>query len=218
MQNYRRMFRSGCPISPLKKLKQSIYSSSLLKGTSGLGSELGESQPGDLLHWWQWQPLVTISRSFGLECYTSWECAKMWLQRVSALTFIGLCGVIGFWGQDRSPPITVKQETVQVSLQEGYIRVAYDIERHRQCSLTLEQLLYDGQGDRLPIEPVYFPIAPGPTGPDRFGIKITVPKGFAPGQARYRAIRLYYCNPVQRLLNWPIVLNVPDVEFAYSGG
>lgn len=117
--------------------------------------------------------------------------------------------------QDRSFPITVKEETVSVQSTQSTIRISYEIFRCRQCSLILEQLLYDGQGDRLPIAPVRFPVAPGPPGPDRFGIKIEIPPGFVEGRARYRAIRLYYCNPVQRLLDWPIILNSPDVEFDY---
>lgn len=141
----------------------------------------------------------------------------MWLNRLAVLCVIVFMGTIGYWAQDRGPPITVKMETVSVDIRQGYVRVSYDIIRHRQCSLILEQILYDGEGDRIPIPSQIFPIAPGPVGPDSFGIKITIPDGFSKGRARYRAIRLYSCNPVQRILNWPIVLNVPDVYFEYNG-
>lgn len=46
-----------------------------------------------------------------------------------------------------------------------------------------------------------------------FERQLTLPISFAPGVATYEARGYYYCNWVQRLLDWPIVIQRPSMTF-----
>lgn len=45
---------------------------------------------------------------------------------------------------------------------------------------------------------------------------LTIPDLIAPGQDVYHVTNFYYCNPLQRLLQWPIVSLSPDIKFTVT--
>jgi hypothetical protein len=110
------------------------------------------------------------------------------LNLIATIAVISISAVLGYWAQDRSLPITVLSEVAEPDVFDG--------KRTRH---------------RLPTEE--FLTAPGPVGLDEFAIPIEITKAMAGGKAHYRSVRSYYCNPLQRILTWPIIVIPPDAEF-----
>lgn len=137
------------------------------------------------------------------------------------LTFVlfgAAAGILGYWTAERDAPTTQLSERIltPVVAPGELLKVEYQVERRKNCHVHLEQILLDGERVRWPIEDEDYEAAPGPVGHDTFVIGIEVPRRFAQGTGRYRAIRTYTCNVIHRLF-WPIVVISPDVEFTVRG-
>lgn len=128
-----------------------------------------------------------------------------WLLFILAMSILFL---IGSWTVDRRTPVDFNQSLVEtpVVAPGGILRVHYQVTRHRNCSVHIEQVLFDENGGRYPMPDTVFVVDPGPLGEDAYSVLIPVPSFFQPGQARFRSARAYYCNPLQRFLDWPVVL------------
>ncbi|HMF51782.1 MAG TPA: hypothetical protein VK603_24205 [Candidatus Saccharimonadales bacterium] len=42
---------------------------------------------------------------------------------------------------------------------------------------------------------------------------LSIPDSMSPGRATYRVSQFYYCNALQRIMQWPIVAVSPPIEF-----
>jgi hypothetical protein len=131
---------------------------------------------------------------------------------ILALILFGVATVT-FWLQDRTPPVTILDETVETPTVErrAQLRVRYVIERKKTCQVYLEQMVFDAQRGRFILETQSY--LSEPLGRDEFAVVLDVPAQMTTGFARYRATRNYYCNPVQRFLDWPITVTQPDLSF-----
>lgn len=118
-----------------------------------------------------------------------------------------------FWLQDRTAPVIVVDERVETpAVSHGQqLRVRYVIERKKTCQVYLEQMVFDSQRGRFIMETQDY--LSEPLGRDEFAVVLNVPYQMTTGPARYRAARSYFCNPVQRFLNWPITITQPDIGF-----
>ena len=134
------------------------------------------------------------------------------LLAAAALTF---AAVTGYWAQDRDAPVRFVNIAIDPKpVSPGKIMlVHYDIVRKKTCQVKLEQVLFDSQRVRYVLSELSYVADPGFGGSDRFAIPIQLPYVINPGMAHYRAVRIYYCNPLQRWLQWPIIVEVPDVPF-----
>jgi hypothetical protein len=128
-----------------------------------------------------------------------------WLLFLLAMAILFL---IGTWIFDRQAPVTFHQALVETPLVEpgGILRVHYQITRHRNCSVHIEQVLFDEAGGRYPMPDTIFIVDPGQVGDDAYSVLVPVPTFFMSGRARFRSARAYFCNPLQRFLNWPVVI------------
>jgi len=132
--------------------------------------------------------------------------------------------VLGYWTQDRDIPVelgNIRASTAYVS-PGGTLRIHIEANRNRNCRVHLEHTIFDGLNGRHTLPDDDFIIDPGPLGKDVYEIVLTVPRTAAEGSARYRSNRAYYCNPLQRILGWPIVSppfesTVNDVPFQIIG-
>lgn len=124
-------------------------------------------------------------------------------------------GVLGYWAQERDEPIQILREEIEnLDVHPGEIlRVRYEIIRKKNCSVRLEQVLFDAQRTRFILPENEYTAAPGGVGEDTFVIPVEVPEKMGAGRASYRAVRSYICNPLQRFLNWPVIVVAQDVSF-----
>jgi hypothetical protein len=139
----------------------------------------------------------------------------MILNLIISIFFVLVWFTIGYWAQDRSPPITVISEITETPVVNTgeVLQIRYQINRHRQCSLVLEHDIFDGKRIRHRLDTQEFLTSPGPVGPDEFAIAVDITSSMAGGRATYRSVRSYYCNPLQRWFTWPIVVTPSDIPF-----
>jgi hypothetical protein len=132
-----------------------------------------------------------------------------WLLFLLAMAILFL---IGTWAFDRAVPVTFHQALVETPIVApgGILRVHYQVTRHRNCSVHIEQVLFDENGGRYPMPDTVFLVDPGQVGEDAYSVLVPVPNFFTPGRGRFRSARAYFCNPLQRFFNWPVV--VPPYE------
>lgn len=134
-----------------------------------------------------------------------------------AILLIGLSAVLGYWVQDREAPVEITASKILTPVVKPGepVKIVYTLTRKKICHVKVEQVLYDH--DRVRYSPTVIDYVADPgakiMGDDPVGLAIEVPKHFAPGTAFHRAVRAYYCNPVHEILQWPIVLVGPDLEF-----
>lgn len=132
---------------------------------------------------------------------------------------IVVSGILGYWAQDRDDPIVnYRAEIVTPKVEQGgVLKVRHTFDRKRECHVILEQLTYDAEGVRTAHANEDYAVAPGGVGPERFITALKLPITATVGEARYRAIRAYHCNPLQKLLDLPIVVLSPDLTYTVVG-
>lgn len=126
-------------------------------------------------------------------------------------------GLLGYWVSDRDPPASLVDVEIitPVVHENGVVKVIYKLDRSRYCRVRVEQVLYDSENIRFPASDLDFAIDPGrqKLGVDKIGMAVQLPSWFAKGPAIHRAVRAYYCNPLQKFLDWPVLLIGPNTEF-----
>jgi hypothetical protein len=140
------------------------------------------------------------------------EICMTLLNWVLFLLALAIMFLLGTWTFDREVPVKFHQALVETPLVApgGILRVHYQVTRERNCSVHIEQVLFDENGGRYPMPDTVFLVDPGPLGDDAYSVLIPVPSFFAVGKGRFRSARAYFCNPLQRFFNWPVV--VPPYE------
>lgn len=115
-----------------------------------------------------------------------------------------------YW--DREPPVTRSEVSVEFDHVRagGDLVVSYSINRLRDCPVTTERTIYDGDGEQYRLDPSNR-LSPGPLGPQQYKRVVQVPASAAPGKARYRVVNAYRCNPLHYW--FPIRQVVADVSF-----
>lgn len=133
------------------------------------------------------------------------------------ITFItlSLAATLGYWTQDRRPPTRIMEvrALTEVVRPGGNVLIYYEVERERGCHVHVEQIIFDSQRRRIAAPDEDYTGAPGPARQDTFALSVSIPTNVSEGTARYRAIRSYYCNPIHRWFDWPIVVVTPDITF-----
>jgi len=140
--------------------------------------------------------------------------AKLWGIFLTVFGIVSM-GILATWVTDRYPPVeTIRIEIDPRPVQPGeQMKVQYDVIRHRVCETLYFQTLIDGAGVRWDLPELRLEVRPTDLGEERRAVAVTIPDKSAVGNAIYRNLRRYYCNPLQRLFNWPIVTASPNVAF-----
>lgn len=123
--------------------------------------------------------------------------------------------ILGYWAQDWDDPITdYKASVVSQKLEQGgMLKVRHTFVRQRKCHVHLEQATFDAQDVRTIYPDEDYVVSPGDIGQEDFVTAMQIPLTMAPGTAKYRAVRSYTCNPLQTLLQMPIIVVSPDLQF-----
>lgn len=129
-----------------------------------------------------------------------------------------ISATLGYWANDREPPTRIiSAEAVEHTVQPGgELHVRYKVERLRSCRMHIDRILYDASQIRRDLEDVDYAAAPGPVGEQMYIVSITIPRNTARGEARYKVITTYFCNPLHNYFS-PIVSVNETIVFNVAG-
>lgn len=118
------------------------------------------------------------------------------------------------WVSDRNPPIAYLgvRPLASVVEQGGTITVEFDVFRYRICQTDASRWLYDSAMNRHAI-PSWTTGLERLAGREVYRRKITIPYAALPGPAQYQVVLEFECNPLQRILSWPVRVTSPSVTF-----
>lgn len=139
--------------------------------------------------------------------------------RVVTFATAGLiASTLGYWANDREPPTRlISAEVVTKSVPPGgELRIRYKIERLRSCRMHIDRVLFDHEKVRRDLEDVDYAAAPGSLGDQIYVMSLTIPRNAALGEARFRTITTYYCNPLHSYFS-PIIAVDEMVVFEIAG-
>lgn len=134
---------------------------------------------------------------------------------VAPITLISLglgSGYAGFLLSDREAPVVVLSATPQaVAPAGGQLRIAYVLNRSRQCDTLVDRSIIDSRETRFVLPPFNFATGAGPIGQERYVSIVDIPDEATPGQAIYRTTTRYRCNALNAI--WPIYSPTREVRF-----
>jgi hypothetical protein len=115
---------------------------------------------------------------------------------------------------DREPPVVFKERVTLTPAvtQGGVLVVKAVVERSRVCRSEIRRWVTDVEGTRHAISS--YTVSPfSGLGTIESTVEITVPSAVPLGPAQYHIEADYYCNFVQQIMNWPIRVKSPFVQF-----
>lgn len=115
---------------------------------------------------------------------------------------------------DRNDPVTIIRQSLSGDLRPlGHVRLEWEALATRYCDGDVRSRIIGSDG-------VVHYYATRPTvirprsGEHRvYSLEFTLPGSLSPGPARREAVVYYWCNPLQRILNWPITVNRETIHF-----
>lgn len=131
------------------------------------------------------------------------------------ITLISL-GVLGGWAgwqvSDRSPPVVIYSSKAEgPAAPGGTLRIAYVLQRHRQCETVVDRAIIDSRQTRFVLDPLNFATGAGPIGQEQYTSTVHVPAQAALGPAVYRTTSRFSCNALNSI--WPIYTPSREVAF-----
>lgn len=138
--------------------------------------------------------------------------------RVLTFTGFGLtAGVIGMWMSERTPPVDILdvQVVTPVVRPGADLRIKYSVYRRANCRSQFQRTYRDYDEVRYALEPVDIWMSPAPLGRDEYVSVVPISPKAAQGQAAFRAITVYVCNPIHNV--WPIVQVAAEASFVIAG-
>lgn len=129
----------------------------------------------------------------------------------------GLAGVLGYWVADREVPVVVNDMAMltPVVAPGGELRVKVWGIRKRSCRSVFQRLYRDGQGARFAPDDIDVRLSTTNFGPDEWVVPVPVSVTAAPGNATFRMLTVYYCNPFHYA--FPIIDMQPPISFRIEG-
>lgn len=123
------------------------------------------------------------------------------------------------WVTDRDPPIRyLGARALSPSIEQGgTIGIEFDVFRHRICPSEVRRWLYDADWNRHAI-PSFTTGLELLAGREVYQRTITIPPAAATGPAQYQVVLDYQCNPLQRILSWPVTVRSPPIRFEIVPG
>jgi hypothetical protein len=125
--------------------------------------------------------------------------------------------LVTYWAMDREPPVRpVESSVINPEVRPGdWLKVKYKMRPEPspltpRCKVVIEQLMVSHDDIRARVDDINYTIDPVE---EWVGLAAQVPPYFTPGLGHYWAVRAYYCNPLQRFLDWPIQVVGPQVPF-----
>lgn len=142
------------------------------------------------------------------------------LWRIATFAGFGItAGVLGVMLADRRPPVEVYD--VQVMNQDARVQlgtdliVKYDVYRNAACRSIIQSVFRDRLGTRFVLDDIMLFMSPAIIGRDSYAMRVNVPVKMVEGEAIFRHVFVYYCNPLHYL--WPVIAPSPDIHFTVFG-
>ena len=125
-------------------------------------------------------------------------------------------GLLGSWIAwqvvDRYPPVVIYSAKAETrGMPGGVVRIAYVINRLRQCASIVDRVIVDSRQTRFILDSYSFATGAGPVGQEQYVAMIPVPAEAALGPAIYRTTSRFVCGPLNAL--WPIYAPPREVPF-----
>lgn len=140
----------------------------------------------------------------------------MW--RIATFSGFGLmAGILGMWASERTPPVDILDAAVLTPfVQPGDdLRLRYTVYRRANCRTKFQRTYRDYQEVRYIVEDVDIWLSPAPLGRDEYVSIIPISPRAAQGQASFRALTVFICNPLHHI--WPIVQIAAEGSFVIAG-
>lgn len=138
--------------------------------------------------------------------------------RLAAYIGFGLtAGIVGMWMSERTPPVDVLNSQVLTPIVRpgGDLRVQYEAYRRANCRSRFQRTYRDYDNARYALDDIDIWLSPAPIGRDQYVSVIPISPRAAQGQAGFRAITVYICNPLHHI--WPIVQIASELSFVIGG-
>ena len=131
---------------------------------------------------------------------------------------LGVSGLLCYWLSDRHIPVDViKTEVITPVVKPGGKLIVRQTVRYtRECRGHVDRLLYDQHTHRKFLTDVDYERPPRGLGEFVITFVEDVPSYFGAGDAWYRAIPVYSCNPVHAYL-WPLTRGETVIRFRIEG-
>lgn len=131
----------------------------------------------------------------------------------AAIVSIGICGPFIYMAVDREPPWTRLSGTIEPVSAGGYLTVHWKTTPLvKVCPGTLQVEIISGN--------LIWPVLQRPVSSSlRLGQVDYTPEPWPvfrdvpPGETTYRVTSFWYCNWLQRFLDWPVIQVGPDIKF-----
>lgn len=121
-------------------------------------------------------------------------------------------GYVGFLATDRELPlILTKMELVPQERPSRTVYFNYEGFRSRLCDVTVSRFYFDPSRVRLTLSNITYPANTNNVGDDKYRTKMDLPEDATEGDAMYRTVNCYVCNPLQRIV--PICAPPRDIKF-----
>lgn len=135
---------------------------------------------------------------------------------MTAIGFGATAGVLGWWIAQRTPPVDlIEWELLTPVVRPGQdLKVRYSVLRRESCETRYQRTYRDGEGARFVLDE-HILISTGPMGRDSYVSLVTISHRAVQGDATFRGVIMYNCNPVHSI--WPIVQVLPPVKFRIEG-
>lgn len=142
--------------------------------------------------------------------------------KIVAGLILVLAGIGSFnmalWVTDRAPPIRFESaRAIAMFVRQGWsIEVEFEVFRERVCPIDAKRWLYDSQWRRHSI-PSFTTGMELLAGRETYRRSITIPDAATTGPLYYQVVLDYICNPLQRILSWPVRVYSPPIKFEIKG-
>lgn len=217
---YHHMFDSFYKDSPLQTFARSLEQFSTYKELVRSSRTQEELLDGLLLHS---QQLLSPEKSYHRLLIGLWPlCGKVCAMffNMTILTFaVIISGILGYWAQDRRSPVEIKSVKVEnhIVAPGEFLKIKLTVDRNKDCALHREKIYLDGHRTLFSAPDDDFISSVGPLGRDVYGIAIPISTAASEGEGILRIYSSYYCNPLQKLMKWPIPVYLPEQTFKILG-
>ena len=143
---------------------------------------------------------MNYARPFGV-------ARRIWCHVIAGFVSFTVIAPLTFMALDRVEPVTVHSTMFSGELAPGgTVTITWDATATRSCSGVVRRRIIDETGAMFEYDEQSTVIRPkGELGRRTYRREFVLPKSAKPGPALHSVVVLYYCNPLQVALNWPIV-------------
>ena len=136
-----------------------------------------------------------------------------WCNMAAAVFAVLVVAPVTFVLADREDPVQITEQKIAGNLVPGgKARIEWEAVATKFCPGTARARITSSVGIVYEYELLQTVYRVGGS-KERYAIEFTLPESITPGDARREVIVYYYCNRIQRWLDWPIYSKRDPVHF-----